>query len=155
MIIGLVRRLIASGPYYVRLNRRRITVRNIATGAQFECTACLSINDSKTIVSVGEPISPNATSTIWPFKHPRILIEDFTAAEKLIRHALRQLTKARIIQPSPIVIVHPDLDLEGGITQIESRALMEIAEACGARKVHVHYGRQLTDQEVQNVAVGA
>lgn len=155
MLVKLLRRVLASGPYYVRLNKRRIVGRNIATGAVFESSACVSIDGSKTVVSIGEPIDSAATVTIWPFNHPRILIEDFTAAEEIFCYVVRELTSVRFIKPSPLMVVHPDLELEGGVSQIESRALLEIAEGCGARRVHVHYGRQLTDQEVINVANGA
>ncbi len=154
MIINLVRRLFASGPYYVRVNRERLSARDVATGEEVECRTHISINDSKIVVSVGDPISPEATNTLQPFDHPRILIEDYTAAEKIFMYVVRKLSGYKYFMPSPVMVVHPDLELEGGITQIELRALREIAEASGARTVYFHSGRQLTDQEVRAIAVG-
>ena len=154
MIINLIRRLFASGPYYVRINRERIAARDVATGEEVECRTLISIDDSKIVVSVGDPVSPDATSTLKPFDHPRILIEDYTAAEKIFMYVVRELGGHKYFMPSPIMVVHPDLNLEGGVTQIELRALREIAEGSGARKVFLHDGRQLTDQEVNDLVAG-
>jgi len=85
---------------------------------------------------------------LTPFQHPRILIEDFAGAEKVVQYAIKELFGRRLLSPSPIVVLHPDIELEGGLTQIEARALREMAEGAGARKVYIYYGRQLSDQEV-------
>ena len=77
-----------------------------------------------------------------------MIVEDYASAEKLLSHAVRRVANTRLFVTSPVMVVHPDLELEGGLTQIESRVLRELAESCGARKVFVHYGRQLADPEI-------
>lgn len=90
-----------------------------------------------------------------PFQHPRVLIDDFIGGEKIVQYAIRELFGKKFISPSPVVVLHPDLELDGGLTQIEARALREMAEGAGARRVYLHYGRPLTDKEVLDISTGA
>ena len=141
------------GPYYLRLNRDRVSVRDVSTGDAVEVAPKIGLDSSNTVLSVGDPVDPTAVRVLLPFQHKRILIEDFTGGEKIIQYAIRELYGKGPIRPSPIVVVHPDIDLDGGLTQIEARALREMVEGAGARKVYLHYGRQLTDQEVASLSI--
>ena len=117
MILKFIRGLLTGAPYYLRINRDRVSVRDVSSGAS------------------------------------RILIEDFAGGEKIVQHVIRELFGMGPITPAPIVVVHPDFELEGGLTQIEARALREMVEGAGARKVYLHYGRpELTDQEVATLS---
>ena len=153
MILKSIRVLLTGGPYYLRVNRERVSVRNVSTGDFVEVAAKLGLDRADKILSVGDPVDPSAVRVLMPFQHPRILIEDFTGGEKIVSYVIRQLFGKGPIAPSPIVVVHPDIDLDGGLTQIEARALRELVEGAGARKVYLHYGRQLSDQEVANLLV--
>ena len=148
MILNFIRGLITGGPYYFKINRDRVSVRNVSTGEFVDVAPKLGSDGSDTILSVGDPVDPAAVRVLTPFAHPRILIEDFAGGEKVIQYAIRKLFGMGLIGPSLVVVVHPDVDLEGGLTQIEARALREMVEGPGARKVYLHYGRQLSDQEV-------
>ena len=153
MILKFVRGLIAGGPYYLRLNRDRVSIRNVSTGKIVEVTPKIGMDASNILLSVGDPVAANAIRVRTPFEHPRVLIADFTAGERIIQYVIREVIGKGAIASSPIVVVHPDVELEGGLTQIEARALREMVEGAGARKVYLHYGRQLTDQEVANLSI--
>ena len=58
-----------------------------------------------------------------------------------LRIDARRLSGAR-----PTLVIHPEIELAGGLSDIETRAL----EEPGA--VRVHYGRKLTDLEVREMA---
>ena len=154
MILKFIRGLLTGGPYYLRINRDRVSVRNVSTGDVVEVTPKLGLDSSDTILSVGDPVDPSAVRVLMPFQHPRILIEDFTGGERIVQYAIRKLFGTGVIRPSPIVVVHPDLELDGGLTQIEARALREMVEGAGARRVYLHYGRLLTDKEVRDIPAG-
>lgn len=143
--------LFSGGPYYLRVNRQRVSVRNVSTNETFECRTTLGITASKKVVSVGDPVSPDAVQNINPFEHPRVFLNDFTVAEVIFAHALKKASGLRFLRPSPVVLVHPDLELAGGLTQIEARALRELAEGAGARKVLLHYGAPLSDVELTDL----
>ena len=127
-----------------------MSVRNVSTGDFVEVAPKLALDDSEKVLSVGDPVDPAAVRVVLPFQHPRVLVEDFICGEKIVQYAIRELFGKGPIAPSPIVVVHPDVELEGGLTFIEARALREMVEGAGARRVVLHYGRQLTDQEVAN-----
>ena len=154
MIIKSIVGLISGGPYYLRVNRDRVTARNVSTGDVVEVTPKLGLDGSNKILSVGDPVDPSAVRVLAPFSHPRILIDDFTGGEKIVQHVVRELFGIGGIRPSPIVVVHPDLELDGGLTQIEARALREMVEGAGARRVYLHYGRLLSDKEVSDISKG-
>lgn len=143
--------VIAAGPYYIRINRERISVRNVSSGDSFECRALVGIDSANRVVSVGLPVSPDAVKQLNPFEHPRVLVDDFTIAEKVFAYAVRKVSGMSLLSPSPIVVVHPDLELDGGLAAIESRVLSELSEGAGARKTVVHYGPVLSDEGVTKI----
>lgn len=88
------------------------------------------------------------------FEHPRIVISDFVCASKLFQYGLHQLTRFKWISPSPVLIIHSVMELAGGLSEIENRALLELEESAGARKTLIHCGKTLSDQEVVALSQG-
>lgn len=147
---------ISQGPYYVRIWRDRISLRNANNGQEFNDEAILAIS-SNTVIrgkqkKVIEAIGTAARSTdyelVYPFQHSRVVLSNIAAGEKLLMHAYRQVLGRWFEFAAPIVIIHCLIEVDGGISPIEERALMWMAEAAGARKVHYWTGRNLTDQEI-------
>jgi len=84
------------------------------------------------------------------FDHPRSCVCDFDIAEAALRYFIRRVaSRAKLIRP--IIIVHPLEKIEGGLTQVECRALRELAESAGARKAYVWTGRVLDFQELTSL----
>ena len=139
---------------YVQLSPERLTVRNAKTGkAISEVPEVAIASDPKlTIVSVGaEARSHKSTPSVKivnPFAHPRTLVSDFTLGEQVLKAFLRRLQGDSIFAISPKVVLHPLGNPDGGFTQIEIRALAEMAHGSGASQVTVWQGRTLTDQEL-------
>lgn len=142
--------LLTGGPYYLRVNRERVSLRDISSNRAFECRAILGIDSSNRVASVGDPVSGNSVTSVNPFDHPRVLVHDFNVAEKIFAYAVERVAEKRFLRPMPDIVVHPDLRLDGGLTMIEDRVLRELAENAGARKVAVHYGDILTDAGVRD-----
>jgi len=88
--------------------------------------------------------SSNSTS----FAHPRSLVSDFTVAEQVLKAYFRRVRGKSLLQPNPLVIVHPLGEHEGGLTQVELRALRELAFGAGASEARIWQGPQLTDEQV-------
>jgi hypothetical protein len=95
--------------------------------------------------------SPNVVRTAEPFERPRIVISDLACASKLFQYGLQQLSHFKD-HSSPILIIQPVMELTGGLSEIENRALLELGGSAGARKTFIHCGEILSDQEV--VALG-
>ncbi len=137
-------------PYYLRVSRDRVLARNVSTGHFVEVTPKIGVDNKYTIVSVGDPVDPQATKVLRPFEHPRVLFNEFAAAEKILQFVIRELSPKKFFAPSNVVVVHPDSELEGGLTQIEARALREMVQGAGAREVHIYCGPALSDREVED-----
>ena len=144
--------ILTNGPYYIRINRERIAVRNVSRGDYFECGTLVGLDSSDRVVSVGLPVGPDAVSTVNPFEHPRALVSDFALADQVFSHVVKMAARDSYFQPSPIIVVHPDIELEGGLAPVESRVLRELSESAGARKTCIHYGHILSDEEVRTIA---
>ncbi len=71
-------------------------------------------------------------------------------AEKTLKHFVAQVVSGSLIRPSPVMVLHVLDEWEGGLTEIELRALRELALGAGARAVHIWGGRELTDQELKD-----
>src|SRR5690606_16966542 len=75
--------------------------------------------------------TPGNISTIRPMKAG--VIADFTYTEAMLKHFIRTVHKARVLRPSPRVLVC----VPAGSTQVERRAIKESAEEAGARDVYL------------------
>lgn len=121
--------------------------------------AAISREAKKRLVAVGEAARVAAATQpvdlVNPFKHPRSLVSDFSVAELILKGFLKKLFEGRLFAASPVVALHPRVDPEGGFTQIEIRALRELAIGAGASRAFVWHGRELTKDELLSLKFGA
>lgn len=75
-------------------------------------------------------------------------MSDFTVAEQVLKAFFRRVRGESLLQTSPIVVVHPLGEHKGGLTQVELRALRELALGAVASEARVWQGPQLTDEQV-------
>ncbi len=85
-----------------------------------------------------------------PFSNQRLLVADFAAAEHLLQRAIGQLLPKRFMRLSlpPQLLIQPLERLEGGLSQVEERILLELGLGSGARKVRLHLGSELDNAGV-------
>ena len=83
-----------------------------------------------------------------PFTTTRLLLGQFQVAETLLKQAIRAIGSGSFFRVSPVVVIHPMEMVEGGLSEVEERALRELAKSAGARRVFVHIGAPLSDSEV-------
>lgn len=118
---------------YIQISPERLMVRNAKSGETISETPALPLPDG---------------SIVNPFSHPRTLVSDFTGGQQLVSTLLRRLGGSSVFRVAPSVVMHPLGDPAGGYTQIEIRALHEMALGGGASEAIVWVGRPLTDQEL-------
>lgn len=139
---------------YVQLSSERLTLRNAKTGEIVSDVPEVAFTRKPKLSIVGYGIearlhkSEPTVEVINPFAHPRSIVSDFSAGEQLLKAFLRRLQGSSIFAVSPKVVMHPLGDPDGGLTQIEVRALREMAMGAGASGVVIWQGRKLTDQEL-------
>jgi rod shape-determining protein MreB len=138
---------------YIRISPQRLIIRDPHTGQEFSENPEVAIaGEPAKIVAIGSKARPAVSGTggkvVNPFAHPRSLVSDFTVAQQLLKIAARQDFGKPIFRPLPTIVMHPLGDPEGGFTQIERRALHELALGAGASKVVVWVGRELSDAEL-------
>ncbi len=144
---------------YVQLSPERLTVRDVRSGQSLSDTPWLAIRhrDGRAHVAAmgraAERLAHEPGVTIVnPFAHPRTIISDFTAAEQLLKAFIRQWRPRKLLQPAPWIVIHPLPMAEGGYTQVELRALRELALGAGAAGVDVWIGPALRDDQVRDRA---
>lgn len=145
--------LLTNGPFYVRIRRHLLSVRDSSTATQWqdEPVVCITTDErgAKSVAAVGAAAKDVPGVHVNPFDHPRLLVHDFVVAEKLMRHAFRQLSKHKYFRPVPVVVAHVMEHLEGGLTEIERRVLRETMEGAGAKTVYIWESHELSDRELQ------
>jgi hypothetical protein len=126
-------------------------MRDVSSGGSFEALAKLGLDSANRIVAIGDMSAPGIVRILEPFDHPRVVIADGLAASKLLQYGMQQMAQSKWISPAPILIIQPDVDLTGGLSEMENRALLELGKAAGARQTFVHYGNSLSDQDVMTL----
>ncbi|MGV3618982.1 MAG: hypothetical protein ACO1SV_26950 [Fimbriimonas sp.] len=85
------------------------------------------------------------------FAHPRVLIDGMMETQSLVRAWLQQAGWKP--KSGTIFVVHVLDAWEGGLSQLELRALQELAKQVGAgRSIVVEGGPELSDPEILRVA---
>lgn len=139
---------------YVRISPERMTVRNAKTGETLTEVPEIAIHKGAKLKVVGvgrearaRAMSPDVSVTN-PFAHPRSLVSNYIEGEMVLKALVTRLLRPSLFSVSPRIVMHPLGEPEGGYTQVEIRALREMAVGSGALKVVMWVGRELTDQEV-------
>ncbi|MFS2034207.1 rod shape-determining protein [Polaromonas sp. CT11-55] len=141
-------------PLYIRLSPFRLTVRNVKTGTFVSEVPeiALSRGPKPKVLGAGDEAalykSSKSALVLNPFSHPRSLMSDFTAGEQVLKAFVKKLPKGSAFAASPRMVFHPQGDPAGGFTQIEIRALHEMALGAGASEVTIWQGQDLTDEQV-------
>ncbi|MDE1153463.1 MAG: rod shape-determining protein [Micavibrio sp.] len=126
-----------SAKFLIRISADRLYAKNLQNGQVFDEAAMVAFADStkKTAIAISDASARADAVYVWPFReHPRLLLSDFTAAEALLKYAVRRLTPSLSLF-APDFIVEVTRPLEGGIGAIELRALEELCQAAGARRM--------------------
>jgi len=144
---------------YVRIRSDWLSVLQVESGTAYADvpTLAVSVKGGKhAVIAVGgEAVLAGAAPDVRVgngFKHPRTLLADFTLAQQTLKCFLRKVKQASLFAVSPTLVIHPQVLLEGGLTQIERRAWAELGLGAGARKVFVWTGCELTTEQLLTVA---
>jgi len=140
-----------SSTVYIQLWEERIIIAHVESQSVFEESPYIAIDNKEkqkpVVIAVGNEAYRLLGSSRYevsnPFSHPRLLVNDFEKAEKVLQYATRTVCKAKLFMPAPTVIIHPCEKLEGGLTDIECRVFRELALGVGARKVYLHTGHDI------------
>lgn len=136
---------------YVQIWENRIKATEITSGNIYDEKPFIAIKKNSQGKELISAVGNSAellknefdTKIINPFSHPRTLISDFMAAEKILQHIIYTLSKRKFFTVSPLTIIHPMEKLDGGLTQIELRAFKELALGAGSRESVIYQGIEL------------
>ncbi len=107
MLLAAIRRLF-SEDYYVQIHENRYEI---------------------------HPLNPFGVSRSFPardaFSTSRLLVGNFIAAEKLLRDSLKQINGGSRLKRYRL-IMHPRDKSEGGLCEVETRVLQDLAYGAGA-----------------------
>lgn len=138
---------------YVQIWENRLKVTDIKTKQVYFDEKPLIVvqtipnQQAKPIVAIGnkaELATTSNTQIINPFSHPRMLLANFLAGEKVLQYTFSHCMGYKILRPKPFVIIHPMEKNAGGLTQVEKRAFHELALGAGAMDAVVYEGKELS-----------
>lgn len=105
------------------------------------------LKDAFLLQHVQEDRSLKITSDV-PFSSDRLVVGNYTIATEVLSKGLKELKSTKFGVLAPIIVMHPKHLCEGGLSQIEHRAISEVARAAGAKKVHVWEGDNLSREQL-------
>jgi hypothetical protein len=118
-------------------------------------TVYLKVYENRFVLKLLEEDSkPITIAPSAPFSTARLLVGQFNAAEQALKLAFKAMFAGRWFAPSPVVVIQPMEKIDGGLAEVEERALRELALAAGARRAIVWVGHELSDTEVRRRAYG-
>jgi rod shape-determining protein MreB and related proteins len=155
---------------YVRIHPDMLTVRDVKHGKSISEPPLMAISGGITIegsnlqrgvrlsganskvVAIGNDakamgIQPDLR-IVNPFAHPRTPLSDFTVAEMILKGFIQKLFGRKLSFLAPTMVLHLAVELDGGITQIESRALKELGVSAGAKWCCGWIGPDLSDEQI-------
>lgn len=97
------------------------------------------------LIESGREASQIATE---PFTTRRLLVGEYDPAVRALHAAMESVRFGHKYFAAPKVVIHPLAMSEGGLSAVEERILLEVAEGAGASRVAVWDGPLLTDQQV-------
>ncbi len=148
---------------YVQLSPTRLSVRDPRSGRSVaevpEIAVRAAPGRKPVVVDVGAQARAHAAEpdvrVLNPFAHPRSLVSDFVAAQQVFKALFRRVSGPAWLQPAPRAVLHPLGEHEGGLTQVELRALHELALGAGASGVRIWQGAALSDEQLLSREFGA
>jgi rod shape-determining protein MreB len=148
-------RLFPVRPLYVQISSDRLRVSKPNTDRVFEDKPIVAIDHSgrrPKVVGFGTQVEHSPYTLVRPFSHGRLLVHEFEAASKLLKHAFAYVAGRSLLRSRPVAVVHPLDTPEDGLTDIEDRVFRELALSAGAKRVYLWQGRKLTSMELLNGA---
>lgn len=132
---------------YVRIKPDLMSVLHIQSENEYNDIPIIAIESKggkNSITAIGletSKLSGNTNIHVTNgFKHPRTLLADFAKAERTLKYFVAKVRPISFFIPAPVLIIHPQEVLEGGLTQLEIRAFRELGAMLGARHVYVWEG---------------
>ena len=119
-----------ANPVYVRIRPNSFDILHIDTGERRQVTSSKQ------------------------FSTKRLLVAEFAEAERCLRAAAGEIFATQWFRPAPVLVMHPLEMVEGGLSSVEERVLLELAKAVGSRKGVVWVGKELTIDQVKDLASG-
>lgn len=143
---------------YVRISPQRLAMLHVESGKELADVPALALEQEggkQRVVAVGSDAElqkgRSGITVANGFLHPRTPIADFILAEQTLKGFMRKLLPASLFAPSPVIVIHPLGRYDGGLTQIEVRALAELALGAGARKAYVWEGAELSREDLRDL----
>jgi rod shape-determining protein MreB len=137
---------------YIRIRRDWMSVRIIGTDRRYDDIPQVAMQDGK-IRAVGRSAESyraehgGGVRILRPFDHPRMILADFDVAVEVLQHFLLRALGRRVFV-KPIVILHPLEEMLGGLTAMETKALLDLALRAGAGEAHLLTGDDLSDENI-------
>ena len=93
----------------------------------------------------------SAITADTPFTTDRLLVGQFDTAECELKKGINSVLGRKFFSSKFNALVQPLEKIEGGLSQVEERVLLEVVSAAGGQKISVWVGQELTDSEVTSV----
>lgn len=103
------------------------------------------------VSSVSDSSAEQVFTPEQPFTTQRLLVGQFSVAQACLAAAFRAMSGKGLIRIAPVVVIHPQEMVEGGLSEVEERLFRELALGAGARKAVLWTGQELRSDQVMDL----
>ena len=114
-----------SQTYYVRIKENEFIIKSV-------------INPKEITIKAEEP-----------FTTKRLLIGQFSVAEKFLTIGLEQFNENFLF--APMLIMHPLENIDEELSEVEEKVLKELALSSGAKEAKLWLGEELSDKDLRDI----
>jgi hypothetical protein len=94
-------------------------------------------------------------TAITPFSSERLLVAQYSAAVALIQEILEEMSGGKRLKAQLNVLIQPMEKTEGGLSEVEERALQDLGEHAGGKQVVIHLSQaMLSDTQIWELVAG-
>jgi actin-like ATPase involved in cell morphogenesis len=131
---------------YIAFSEERLFVCELSNSAgAIEISPAIAISAEHRVLAVGdEALASSSARIVRPFQHDRLVFHEFEAAQAILRHVMHRLTMGVVLR-KPRIVVHPLKWTTAQLTDIEKRALLELAFSIGAHSAALYFGTQMRE----------
>jgi actin-like ATPase involved in cell morphogenesis len=132
--------------YYIKAGKGTFYIKCFESGQWIRCKSEIEVDNNGHIQKVhinssnldqaGKKPLQVATKRINPFNHSRTVLHHFELAERFIRYLIRKFKTGWWVSTG-VVIFRLDYSPDGGITDVELKAIRELLERSGARDTYI------------------
>lgn len=130
---------------YLRVTAEEFSVRDLRARKTLSTRPYVSVDSDNVVVSVGDPVSRQASETLWAIDANEPFLTDKVVASKVLGHLIFQHLNSRAARLT--LLIQLEFDGLQNLSEELVQDLMQIGEWCGSQRTVLRVGPEISDAQ--------